>query len=80
MQLNRQSGVILSLPLAAGTRAHAAPGRADFKTGRFPNLAFMAVILALAALWLVFPPAQLPGSPASQVSLAQDLPARNVLR
>ncbi|MFI5013748.1 MAG: hypothetical protein ACHQAY_15515 [Hyphomicrobiales bacterium] len=80
MRLDRRSAVIMSFPRASVTRACAEQGHAGIETGRVMNLAFMAVVLALAALWLVFPPAQLSDSQGSRASLAQDLPARSVLR
>jgi hypothetical protein len=77
MQLDQQSAVILSFPQMPATRTNAKASAARVDGGRRTNLAFMLVVLALAALWLVFPPAQLT---TSQTTLAQDLPAQNVLR
>jgi hypothetical protein len=52
----------------------------DFDAGRLANLALLLVVLALAALWLAFPPAQLPTSPGARTTLAQDLPVSNAGR
>jgi hypothetical protein len=81
MRLDQQSAVILSFPRMAGAKTDAPAGQARLDRGRLTNLAFMLVVLALAGLWLVFPPAQLTAtSAAPQAMLARDLPAKNPLR
>jgi hypothetical protein len=80
MQLDRQSGVILSFPRAPRPKAVSEASGTDFDAGRLANLALLSVVLALAALWLAFPPAQLPTSPGARTTLAQDLPVSNAGR
>jgi hypothetical protein len=67
MQLDQASAATLSYRQRSGSRGD---------TSRRANLGFLAIVLALAALWLVFPPAQLAGSDAPRTDLAQDLPAK----
>ena len=80
MLLDQQSPVILSLGRTRRPQACARPSEARLDTGRLTNFALMVIVLALAALWLVFPPVQLSTSPASPAVLAQDLLAKTVLR
>jgi hypothetical protein len=70
MQLDQASAATLSYrqhPQRCGTQRD---------TSRLANLGFLAIVVALAALWLVFPPAQLTSSDAPRTALAQDLPVR----
>ena len=62
MQLDRHSAVILPFPRSGMRGARRA---ADLESGRIANLALMLVVFGLAALWLAFPPAQLPVSSAA---------------
>ncbi|SDQ94411.1 hypothetical protein SAMN05444161_1138 [Rhizobiales bacterium GAS191] len=72
MRLDQVSAGALSF-----RQPHQSKARLD--TGRLANLAFMAIVLAIAALWLAFPPAQLTNSGAPQTRLAQDLLAKQDL-
>jgi hypothetical protein len=80
MQLDRQSGVILSFPQAPRPRAVSQASGTHLDAGRLANLALLSVVLALAALWLAFPPPQLSASPGARTTLAQDLPVGNAGR
>jgi hypothetical protein len=64
MQLDRNSAIILPFrpsPMRGVDRK----GKATpLDSGRLANLAFLALLLGLAALWLVFPPVQLSTSAA----------------
>jgi len=48
--------------------------------GRVANLALMLIVFALAALWLVFPPAELKAPSAAAANSAQNLLATNAGR
>jgi hypothetical protein len=71
MQLDRHSAVILAFPRASMHGMDRAKRNAALDSGRAANLALMLIVFALAALWLVFPPAQLPATAADS--------ARNLL-
>jgi hypothetical protein len=68
---------------SAGTLSFRQPQRSKalLDAGRLANLGFLLIVLALAGLWLVFPPVELTNSAGSQAnmapqaSLAQELPA-----
>ena len=82
MQLERQSAVILSFPQAGEGRAFSGSlgkGGSRIEAGRLANILFMGLVLALAALWLVFPPVELSGQPAGSAIVAQNLRAEGGL-
>ena len=69
MQLDRHSAVILSF---ARPSAREASAPRDQDRGKIANLALMLIVLGLAALWLVFPPAKLSSSsPSSAITTAE---------
>ncbi len=66
---HRQSAAILAFPQPSRKADSVARKGERFDDGRVANLSLMLIVLALAALWLAFPPAQLsggsaPGAPA----------------
>jgi hypothetical protein len=78
MQLDRQSAVILPFPRAGLGEGGHSVRKAELDSGRIANLALMAVVFALAAIWLIVPPAQLANSsgPQSAASTAVVKPGR----
>jgi hypothetical protein len=71
MQLDhRQSAAILSFPQTRRRKAGNTAGRHEHADrGRVANLALMFIVLALAGLWLAFPPAQLSAGSTQEPSL-----------
>jgi hypothetical protein len=80
MQLEQRSAIILSFRRERSAGVATSVARLGFNAEKLANFAFLAIVFALAALWLVFPPAQLSTSPAPDTKLAQDSTAGNTLR
>jgi len=80
MQPDRRSAVIFPFARAALLGAGPKPARARSNAGRVANIAFLLIVLALAALWLIFPPPQLTTSAMRQASSAQNLLVGNAER
>jgi hypothetical protein len=72
MQLEQGSTTILLFPRERRVAAAASSACIGPRREQFINLAFTAIVFTLAALWLVFPPAQLSKLPVFDAKLAQD--------
>jgi hypothetical protein len=73
MQLEQGSASILLFPRGRRVAGATSSARIGPATEQRINLAFMAIVFTLAAVWLVFPPAQLSKSPVFDAKLAQEL-------